>query len=72
MYDLAAYLVSLRGQERPLDNGQADRIIKLWGSLSDFDRKPIVFTPRFSNSSPRGRFKASKSTVAPGVEASCR
>ena len=28
-------------------------IIKLWGSLSDFDRTPTVFTSCFSNSSPQ-------------------
>ena len=72
MHDLALYLVSLREQERPLDNGQAATIVKLWASLSEFDKRPTVFAPRFSNTSPRGRFKATKSTVAPGVEATRR
>ena len=65
VYDLAAYLVSLCGQEKPLDNGQADNIL----TLSNADPRVTVFTPFFSNSSPWGRFKASKSTVALGVEA---
>ena len=48
MYDLAAYLVSLCGQEKPLDNGQADNII----TLSNVDRRVTVFTPCFFNSLP--------------------
>ena len=72
MHDLAAYLVSLRDQSRPLDHAQANIIVKLWSELSAFDKRPTTFKPRFSPGSPRGRFKASKSTVAPGVEATRR
>ena len=66
---MANYLVCLRDQERPLDNGQADTILKLWAALSDYDKRPAVFSPRFSSMSPRGGLKPLKSTVAPGVEA---
>lgn len=50
---MAAYLVSIRDQEKTLDNGQADTIVKLLRSLSDLDEKLTVFTPHFFSSALR-------------------
>ena len=47
VHHLAAYLVSIRDQEKTLDNGQADTIVKLLRSLSDLDKKLTVFIPHF-------------------------
>lgn len=55
---LARALVKLRGLS--VSNTQASLIQQLYHNLSEFDKRPLVFTQRV-NQAPRGRFARSKS-----------
>lgn len=49
---------------------QADIIIKLYNGLDEFDKKPLVYQPRYSTGPARGRFGRTKhhSTGHVGLE----
>ncbi|XP_060757014.1 uncharacterized protein LOC132868060 [Neoarius graeffei] len=69
--DLAQFLFLLKDQTGPLRNSQAEQIIRLWHNLDEYDTSPTSFSPRHKTKA-RGRFKAAKSSVAPGVESTKR
>ena len=70
---LARYLFSLRSQEAPLSNAQAERIAGLWHALADFDKKPAKLSARAKTRLTQGRFKATKkTTVTPGLDSTKR
>ncbi|XP_033727657.1 uncharacterized protein LOC117316987 [Pecten maximus] len=64
--NLASFLVTLREQATGLSTNQALNVIRLWDSLSDFDKTRTRFPQRFS-SAGSGRFKSPKKNVALGV-----
>ena len=69
--DLAEFLVELETCLH-LTNAQARKCIQLWEKLSPHDKKPITFPPRHRARLTQGRFKSSKSSVAPGVDSTRR
>ena len=61
------------GYNGALSHQQANNIIKLWSALSDFDKKPITFSPRHQDRLTKGRFKQpKKATTVPGVDSTKR
>lgn len=62
---LARALIKLRGL--CVTDTQASEIKKLYHSLLDFDKKPLVFSPR-KLQAPRGRFARSKGQAIVGVD----
>ena len=73
---LAEFLVGLRDQTSALSRPQGQTIVKLWNALSDYDKRPTMFSPRHKDRLLQGRFKASKSstatTVVPGKDSTAR
>ena len=49
-------------------DSQVKKIQTMWTALEEVDKKRISYPPRFRDKLVQGRFKASKSNVAPGVE----
>ena len=73
MEALAAFLASLRlDPSNVLMNQQADRIVDLWQKLSEYDKQPLCFRPRYKGGPPKGRFRAAKAAKAAEVEATQR
>ena len=72
MNTLASYLFTLRDQEAPLSNDQAEHIMRLWNDLSDFDKQPTVPLPRHKSRLTKGStttFKLrAKNSCVPGVD----
>ena len=64
---LAACLVSLT-DKTSLANSEVDTIVRLWDSLSQFDKSRVTYSSRFQSKAIKGRFALSKSNVTPGVE----
>ncbi len=65
MDKLARALVKLRGL--CVTNAQASLIKKLYHNLLEFDKRPLVFSPR-KLQAPRGRFARSKGQAITGVD----
>ena len=68
--DLADHLFSLRDHSLALSREESSHIISLWERLSDFDK--AIYPPRYQDSLSKGRFRATKTGVAPGVESTER
>ena len=65
MDKLARALVALQGL--CVTESQASEIKKLYHNLLEFDKKPLVFSPR-KLQAPRGRFARSKGQAIAGVD----
>ena len=61
--NLSTFLASLREQEAGLSSEQADTVIQLWESLSDYDKSRTSFPHRFS-AAGSGRLRSPKKQVA--------
>ncbi|KAK7940034.1 hypothetical protein WMY93_003360 [Mugilogobius chulae] len=66
--DLADYLFKMKDHSLALTNEEASEIIALWSHLQDYDKKRTVYPPRYQETLSKGRFRATKKNVAPGVE----
>nr|XP_055039096.1 uncharacterized protein LOC129426670 [Misgurnus anguillicaudatus] len=71
---LAEYLVELRKRTAlSLTNQEAETIIGLWQNLDAFDKRRVVYRPRFKKRLLTGRFRTPKTlTRTPGVESTTR
>ncbi|KAH3848162.1 hypothetical protein DPMN_090519 [Dreissena polymorpha] len=67
---MAEFFVNIRDCGA-LTNSQVDQVVVLWEAMSEYDKRPTVFAERFP-SHLKGRFRATKKKVAPGVEATQR
>ena len=63
---LADTLVSLTSEDT-ISNAKVLIIVRRWKQLSEYDRLPITFSPRYKDKLT-GRFKAKATNVVPGVE----
>ncbi|XP_059190546.1 uncharacterized protein LOC131972826 [Centropristis striata] len=70
--DLTGYLFKLKDHSLALSREEAAKIIALWECLSEYDQKHTVYPPRHQVTIPKGRFRATKKNVAPGVESTKR
>ncbi|KAK7922385.1 hypothetical protein WMY93_009287 [Mugilogobius chulae] len=70
--DLADYLFKMKDHSLALTNEEASEIIALWSHLQDYDKKRTVYPPRYQETLSKGRFRATKKNVAPGVESTRR
>jgi len=68
---LAEYLVRFQSSKLFLTENEAAQIIHLWNDLSDYDRKPTVFKPRY-DAECSSKFRAPKKKVDPGVSSTER
>ena len=72
---LAAFLASLRDSDMPLNNTEAEHIIRLWDQLEPYDKQPTVFSARHKKKLEKGRFKSPKKSsnlIVPGVDSTKR
>ncbi|KAJ8359639.1 hypothetical protein SKAU_G00161640 [Synaphobranchus kaupii] len=70
--DLADYLVTLQSHGTALTMEECTNIITLWEGLADYDKQRTTYSPRHQSSLSKGRFRATKMIVAPGVESTKR
>ena len=71
--DLAEFLVGLRPPHSlALTGEEVAQIVTLWKALNEFDRKRTVYPPRHPSTITKGRFRATKRIVVPGVESTRR
>ncbi|CAJ1069328.1 brefeldin A-inhibited guanine nucleotide-exchange protein 3-like [Xyrichtys novacula] len=68
----ADHLFQLKDHSLSLSREEAAHIISLWERLSDYDKGPTVYAPRHQVPLPKGRFRATKKIVVPGVESTKR
>ena len=54
---LANFLVNLRDCNGALSNQEASQLVALWKNLSEYDRQPIVFSPRHQTQLTQGGLK---------------
>lgn len=69
---LADQLFGLKDHSLALSREEAAHIVSLWECLSDYDKSHTVYPPRHQDTLPKGRFRATKKIVAPGVESTRR
>ncbi|XP_028298497.1 uncharacterized protein LOC114460823 [Gouania willdenowi] len=70
--DLADYLAGLRDHRLALTQEECSQVIALWQELGEYDKKKTVYPARHQTSLSKGRFRATKKIVAPGVESTKR
>ncbi|XP_070403353.1 uncharacterized protein [Nothobranchius furzeri] len=70
--DLAEALFNLREHSLALTLEESNNIVALWKRLSEHDKERTVFSPRHQTTLNKGRFRATKKIVAPGVESTKR
>ncbi|XP_073689357.1 uncharacterized protein [Garra rufa] len=70
--DLAEFLVSLRDHCLALTGEECAKITTLWQALGEYDKKRTIYPPRYQSTLKQGRFRATKTIVAPGVESTKR
>ncbi|XP_045894018.1 uncharacterized protein LOC123962134 [Micropterus dolomieu] len=68
----ADYLFKLRDHSLALSREEAAQIFVLWECLSEYDKGRTIYPPRHQDTIPKGRFRATKKCVAPGVESTKR
>ena len=71
---LAYALIRLQDPSRvaALSGDEVDRLVECWSTLDENDKKKITYSARHQDKLIKGRFKASKKIVAPGVESTRR
>ncbi|XP_071325194.1 uncharacterized protein [Trachinotus anak] len=70
--DLAEFLVGLRDHCLALTGEECAQIITLWQALGEYDKRKTVYPPRHQTNLKKGRYRATKKIVAPGVESTKR
>lgn len=69
---MADFLVGLRDHSLALTGEECTQIITLWQALGEYDKKKTTYSPRHQATLKKGRFRATKKIVAPGVESTKR
>lgn len=70
--DLAEALFSLREHSLALSLEESNNIVVLWQRLADYDKQRTAYPQRHQDTLSKGRFRATKRIVAPGVESTKR
>lgn len=64
--------MGLREHSLALSEVEARNIVVLWDGLSSFDKRKTAYPARYQDTLTKGRFRATKKIVAPGVESTKR